>query len=77
MFPPDWPWQDLDHLRRGLGAVIVDKFAAEGANVVINYVASKDKAVEVAQKAEKDHGVKTAVLQAVGPPSREIGSAPC
>ncbi|KIV88680.1 hypothetical protein, variant [Exophiala mesophila] len=49
---------------RGLGAVIVDKFAAEGANVAVNYVASKDKAVEVAEKVAKDYGVKAIVLQA-------------
>jgi len=48
-----------------LGAVICAKFAAEGSNVMINYVSSKDKAEEVAGKCEKDFGVKVAIVQGV------------
>jgi len=52
---------------RGLGALIAEKFAAEGANVVVNYVSSKDRATEVAEKIKTEHGVKAHVIQAVGP----------
>ncbi|KAK5465194.1 hypothetical protein LTS15_001757 [Exophiala xenobiotica] len=48
---------------RGLGAVICEKFAAEGSNVMINYVSSKDKAEEVAGKCKNDFGVKVAIVQ--------------
>jgi len=50
---------------RGLGALICEKFAAEGSNVAVNYVSSKDKADEVAEKCKKEFGVKVAVVQAV------------
>jgi len=49
---------------RGLGALICEKFAAEGSNVVVNYMSSKDKADEVAEKCKKHFGVKAAVVQA-------------
>jgi NAD(P)-dependent dehydrogenase (short-subunit alcohol dehydrogenase family) len=45
--------------------LLCEKFAAEGANVVVNYMSSKDRADEVAAKCEKEFGVKTAVIQAV------------
>lgn len=48
---------------RGLGALICEKFAEEGANVMVNYVSAADKAKEVAAKVESK-GVKTAVIQA-------------
>ncbi|KAI1616123.1 short chain dehydrogenase [Exophiala viscosa] len=48
---------------RGLGALICEKFAAEGSNVVVNYVSSKDRAEEVAEKC-KGLGAKVAVVQA-------------
>jgi NAD(P)-dependent dehydrogenase (short-subunit alcohol dehydrogenase family) len=44
--------------------MLCEKFAQEGANVVVNYVSSKDRAEEVAEKV-KGHGGKTAVVQAV------------
>jgi len=44
--------------------LLCEKFAAEGANVVVNYMSSKDRADEVAAKCEKEFGVKTAVIQA-------------
>lgn len=50
---------------RGLGALIAEKFAAEGANVVVNYVSSKERATEVAEKIKTDYGVKAHVIQAV------------
>ncbi|KIV78742.1 hypothetical protein PV11_06355 [Exophiala sideris] len=48
---------------RGLGALICEKFAAEGSNVVVNYVNSKDSAEQVAEKC-KGLGAKVAVIQA-------------
>lgn len=45
--------------------MLAEKFAAEGANVVVNYVASKDRAEEVAEKIKREYGVKAAVVQAV------------
>lgn len=50
---------------RGLGALIVEKFAKEGSNVAINYQSSKDAAQALADKVHKDHGVKAIVLQGV------------
>ena len=49
---------------RGLGALVCEKFAEEGANIMINYVSSEDSAKEVQGKCER-HGVKTAVTQGV------------
>jgi len=48
---------------RGLGALICEKFAAEGANVVVNYVSSKERAEEVAKKCEAQ-GVKAICIKA-------------
>ncbi|KIW82562.1 hypothetical protein Z517_05589 [Fonsecaea pedrosoi CBS 271.37] len=47
----------------GLGALICEKFAAEGSNIVVNYVSSKDRADQVAEKC-KGLGVKAVVIQA-------------
>lgn len=47
----------------GLGAVIVEKLAQEGCNVAINYSSSKDRAVELANKVSKEHGIKAIYLQ--------------
>ncbi|PVH73688.1 NAD(P)-binding protein [Cadophora sp. DSE1049] len=49
---------------RGLGALICEKFAAEGCNIAINYVSSKKVADELAKKIKIQHAVKTVVLQA-------------
>lgn len=49
----------------GLGAIICEKFAAEGANIIVNYASSEDRAQEVAKKAEA-HGVKAFCIKAVG-----------
>lgn len=50
-------------ITRGLGALICEKFAAEGANVVVNYASSKERAEEVAKKVES-HGVKAICIKA-------------
>lgn len=50
---------------RGLGAVVAEKFAAEGSNIVINYVSNKEAADQVTAKIEKEHKVKVAVVQGV------------
>ena len=55
-------WAILTTLR-GLGALICEKFAAEGANIAINYASSKDRAEDVAKKVES-MGVKAIVIQA-------------
>lgn len=48
---------------RGLGALICEKFAAEGASVAINYSASQDRAEQVAKKVES-FGVKAVCIKA-------------
>ncbi|KAL1960199.1 hypothetical protein VTO42DRAFT_8742 [Malbranchea cinnamomea] len=48
---------------RGLGALIAERFAAEGSNVAINYVANVDRAKQTADKIETEYGVKTVILQ--------------
>ena len=44
-----------DEPLRGLGALIAEKFAAEGCNVAINYNASRERAEQVAEKLEKEY----------------------
>ncbi|RDL37933.1 Short-chain dehydrogenase protein sdr [Venustampulla echinocandica] len=48
---------------RGLGALICHLFAKEGCNVAVNYFSSEDSAKGVAEKAEKEFGVKTCLIQ--------------
>jgi NAD(P)-dependent dehydrogenase (short-subunit alcohol dehydrogenase family) len=48
---------------RGLGALVAEKFAAEGSNVAINYVANADRAKQVSEKIEGQHNVKTVIIQ--------------
>jgi hypothetical protein len=48
---------------RGLGAVIAEKFAAEGSNVGINYASNAEAANTLAERLKKEYGVKTAVFQ--------------
>ncbi|KAL6803126.1 hypothetical protein GGI42DRAFT_353290 [Trichoderma sp. SZMC 28013] len=48
---------------RGLGALICEKFAAEGSNVMINYVSNKDRADEVAEKLQKTFAVRVGIIQ--------------
>jgi len=47
---------------RGLGALVAEKFAAEGSNIAINYVSSEDRAKETAQKIESEYKVKAVVI---------------
>ncbi|KPM38665.1 hypothetical protein AK830_g7898 [Neonectria ditissima] len=42
---------------RGLGAVICQKFAEEGAHAMVNYVSNRESALQVVKKAQA-HGVK-------------------
>ena len=44
--------------------MLCEKFAAEGSNIVVNYVSSKERADQVAEKC-KGMGAKVAVIQAV------------
>ncbi|MCE4614613.1 MAG: 3-oxoacyl-ACP reductase FabG [Desulfurococcales archaeon] len=48
---------------RGIGAATVLAFAKRGANIVINYNTSKEKALETAAKA-KEYGVEAIVVKA-------------
>lgn len=50
---------------RGLGALVAEKFAAEGSNIAINYVSNADRAKETAAKIESQYKVKVVVLQGV------------
>lgn len=45
--------------------MIAEKFAGEGCNVAINYMASKDAAQQLAERIGKQYGIKTALLQGV------------
>jgi NAD(P)-dependent dehydrogenase (short-subunit alcohol dehydrogenase family) len=47
----------------GLGALICDKFAKEGSNIIINYVSSATVAEEIAKTLEKEYGVKAFAVQ--------------
>ncbi len=55
-----------DAPHRGLGALVAEKFAAEGCNVAVNYNASKDRAEQVVEKIEKEYKVKSFVIHGVG-----------
>ncbi|PLB46938.1 NAD(P)-binding protein [Aspergillus steynii IBT 23096] len=48
---------------RGLGAVVAQKFAAEGCNVAINYVSSKDAAEKLASDLQAQYNVKAITIQ--------------
>ncbi|KAK5065089.1 hypothetical protein LTR84_000925 [Exophiala bonariae] len=48
----------------GLGAVICEKFAAQGADIAVNYVSNKERAEEVAEQCRKEFGVRVVTLQA-------------
>lgn len=50
---------------RGLGALICEKLAQEGVNVMVNYVSSEDRAKQVVEKCES-HGVKAFATKGVG-----------
>ncbi|KAL2000975.1 hypothetical protein VTN02DRAFT_2376 [Thermoascus thermophilus] len=48
---------------RGLGALVAEKFAAEGSNIVINYVSNEARAKETATKIEAEYKVKVVIVQ--------------
>ncbi|KAL4881460.1 hypothetical protein BJY04DRAFT_58593 [Aspergillus karnatakaensis] len=48
---------------RGLGAVVAQKFAAEGCNVAINYFSSKEAAEKIALDIQTQHNVKAITIQ--------------
>ncbi|PKX95686.1 SDR family NAD(P)-dependent oxidoreductase [Aspergillus novofumigatus IBT 16806] len=48
---------------RGLGALVAQKYAAEGCNVAINYLSSKDVAEELASSLQTQYGVKAITIQ--------------
>ena len=50
---------------RGLGAIIAEKFAAEGCRLAINYNASQDRAEQVAEKIEREYKTKAILIQGV------------
>lgn len=50
---------------RGLGALICEKFAEEGSNVMVNYVSAEDKANEVVKSCQQ-RGVKAYAIKGVG-----------
>lgn len=56
----------LTKIHRGLGALICDKFAAEGCNIAVNYNASKDAADRLGEEIKSKYGVKAISLAGVG-----------
>lgn len=48
---------------RGLGALVVQKFAAEGSNIAINYMSNKEDADQLASEIATQFKVKTIVVQ--------------
>lgn len=62
---PSQPAPSLTIRRRGLGALIAERFASEGSHVAINYNASKSRADELAEKLQREHGARVAVIQGV------------
>lgn len=51
-----WPYLIIT---RVLGALNCEKFAAEGSNVVVNYVSSENRAHEIVGKYKRCFGVKS------------------
>jgi len=49
---------------RGIGEAIARELAATGANLVVNYATSAERAQKLAQEMQTEHGVKTLVVQA-------------
>ncbi|KAH8697166.1 putative short chain dehydrogenase [Talaromyces proteolyticus] len=48
---------------RGLGAVVAEKFAAEGANIAISYFSDLERAKEIEASIKSQYQVKTAIIQ--------------
>lgn len=49
---------------RGLGALICEKFAAEGCHIMVNYISREDRAREVVEKV-RAHGVQAFTIHGV------------
>ncbi|KAJ5905445.1 uncharacterized protein N7473_002361 [Penicillium subrubescens] len=49
---------------RGLGAVVAEKFAAEGCDLAINYLFSQEQADNLATDLAKKHGINAVTIQA-------------
>lgn len=49
---------------RGLGALICEKFAAEGCHVMVNYISREDRAREVVEKV-RAYGVRSFLIHGV------------
>ncbi len=49
----------------GLGAIVCEKFAKEGANVAINYMSSEAAAQDIAKRLQAEFGVKAFALKGV------------
>ena len=48
---------------RGIGAATIRKFASLGADVVINYISNKEKALELKKEVEDKYGVKALAIK--------------
>jgi NAD(P)-dependent dehydrogenase (short-subunit alcohol dehydrogenase family) len=55
----------IEFVNRGLGAVVAEKFAAEGCNLAINYLFSQEQADNLATDLAKKHGINAVTIQAV------------
>lgn len=60
---------------RGLGALIAEKFAAEGCQVAINYVSDLESANVTAKKIDKAFKTKTIIIQGVSLPDPTLYSS--
>ena len=49
---------------RGIGKAIVIEFAKKGYNIVINYLNSEEKALELKKEVEEKYGVKISIIKA-------------
>lgn len=49
---------------RGIGAAIADSFAKQGANVIINYVKSREKAENLANQLMERYNIESMAIQA-------------
>lgn len=49
---------------RGIGRATIIEFAKKGYNVVINYLNSEDKAIDLKKKVEENYGVKALTIKA-------------
>lgn len=52
-------------ITRGLGALICNRFAAEGCNIAVNYVSNSEAALEIAHVLKRHHGIQTCAVQGV------------